>query len=59
VAVQKPERDVRIRLPAPAGAKLHLLPFLGKPLELESRWKDGNLESVIPEIGKGAVVWAE
>jgi len=59
VAVQKPERDVRVRLPAPEDARLHLLPFLGEPVVIEGRWKDGSLEGVIPEIGKGGVVWAE
>jgi hypothetical protein len=60
VAQQIPEKSVKVVFrTGRKGATIHVLPFLGEEQKIEGEWKNGRLSGVIPEIGKGAVVWAE
>jgi hypothetical protein len=58
-AVQTPQKDVRVSIPSPDGAKAWFLPFLGEAVELEGQRQKDELVFVLPEIQKGAVVWFE
>jgi hypothetical protein len=59
VAVQIPERNVRISFPAKPGARVFALPFLGKVEELKGKWKNNKIRCVVPPIEKAMVVWCE
>ena len=58
-ANQLPEREVAIAFTASKNHKVYTLDFLGEPVEIPAIWKEGRLHCVIPEIGRGMVVWAE
>lgn len=49
--------NVKISFPSKAGAKVHVLPFLGEMREIPGQWQNGVVTVVIPEIQRGAVVW--
>ena len=54
------ERNIRIRFPASAGSRVYALPFLGTASELTTVEKtDAGISAVIPELGRGMVVWCE
>jgi hypothetical protein len=58
-AQQTPEKNVKVVFHSDRRGKAFVLPYLGSLQQLEGEWKDGALTCVIPEIGKGAVVWME
>jgi hypothetical protein len=58
-AVQTPQKDIRVSIPAAGSAKAWFLPFLGEAVELEGQRQKEELVFVLPEIQKGAVVWFE
>jgi hypothetical protein len=59
VATPKTQNDVVITLPAQPGAKLHVLPFLGRE-EIVSGSPDGaKLRFTMPPLERGAVAWLQ
>jgi hypothetical protein len=59
VAVQIPEKSVRISFPAKARVRVFALPFLGQVEELHGEWKNHKITCVVPPIEKAMVVWCE
>ena len=59
VAQQMPERNVKISFHTARKGVVYVLPFLGEVEKLQGVWKNGTLSCVIPEVGKGAVVWLD
>ena len=57
--IPRPLTDVRIAFRTDRLKKVFILPFMGEERELEAEFRDGLLVTVIPEITRGAVVWAE
>jgi hypothetical protein len=58
-AVQTPQKDIRVSVPAAAAHKAWFLPFLGEAVEVQGHDQNGRLVFVLPEIQKGAIVWLE
>jgi len=58
-AVQIPEENVKVELPAAKDTKVKFLPFLGSPFEIKGTWKNGKIVCTIPKIEKGGVLWVE
>ncbi len=58
-ATQLPERNVTISFRAKPGARIRMLPFLGTGEDLKPVDKGGRTVVVVPEVHRGAVVWAE
>jgi hypothetical protein len=59
VAEQMPEKNIKVVFHTDRRGNVFLLPFMGALQQLDGEWKDGAMTCVIPEIGKGAVVWME
>jgi hypothetical protein len=59
VGQQIPEKGVKVVFHTARKGTVYVLPFLGEQQKLEGVWNKGSLSCVIPEIGKGAVVWVE
>gem|GEM_PF-231147 len=54
------EHNIRVRFPASAGSRVYALPFLGTVSELTTVKKtESGVSAVIPELGRGMVVWCE
>ncbi|MCW5980072.1 MAG: hypothetical protein KIT09_18460 [Bryobacteraceae bacterium] len=59
VVVPIPERDVKISFESGRKGVVRMLPFLGSVTDIRAEWAEDRLACVIPEIGRGAVVWVE
>ncbi len=58
-ASQAKEAGVRMRFSAPDAKKVFFLPYLGQAAEVPSERGGAWISAVLPDIGKGAVVWCE
>jgi hypothetical protein len=58
-AKQAPVVDVKVRVPAGAGKRLVVLPFLGEAQDIEGQQNGNTILFTIPRIEKGAVAWVE
>jgi len=59
VSVQLPEKNVRVTFHANHKGTVYVLPFLGQLQKIPGELKGGTVSAVIPEIGKGAVIWMQ
>ena len=59
VAVQMPEKNVKVVFHTNRKGAINVLPFLGDLQKVQGEFKNGTLTGVIPQIDKGAVIWVE
>ncbi len=57
IATPRTQHDVEITLQAPAGAKLHVLPFLGSESAIQGRQQGNQTRFTIPAMERGAIAW--
>jgi hypothetical protein len=58
-AVQTPETDAKVSIPAGESTRAYFLPFLGVVRQLRGEPHDGKMVYQLPPIEKGAVFWLE
>lgn len=54
-----PETGVEISFHASAGARVHVLPYLGETAEIPAQLKNGKLTARIPVFQRSIVVWCQ
>jgi hypothetical protein len=59
VMEQKPELNLRIRFRSLREGHIYFTPYLGQTRELEAKKEEGGLTAILPELGKGGIVWVE
>ncbi len=57
VATPRTQHDVQITMEAPAGAQLHILPFLGVESVISGKQRDGQMRFTLPAVDRGTVAW--
>ncbi len=59
VATPRAQHDIQITMEAPAGTKLHVLPFLGVESVISGTERAGKMQFTLPAVERGAVAWIE
>ncbi len=59
VAIPRAQHDVLVALEARAGARLHVLPFLGKESEIAGKPEGRKMVFTLPVIERGMVAWVD
>ena len=59
VGQQIPEKGVKVVFHTNRKGTIYVLPFLGELQKISGEFKNGTLSGVVPQIDKGAVIWAE
>jgi hypothetical protein len=54
-----PEQNVKVSFRADRKAAIHVLPFMGEEQKITGTFKNGMLTGIVPEVTKGAIIWAE
>jgi len=57
VATPRTQHDIQITLEAPAGAQLHILPFLGVESVISGKHRARQMQFTLPAVDRGAVAW--
>ena len=59
VATPRTQHDVAVTLDAAHRVRLHVLPFLGQVYVLDGVPVGGGMRFMLPQLGRGAVVWQQ
>ena len=57
IATPRTQNDIQITMEAPAGAQLHVLPFLGVESVIAGKPLAGQMQFTLPAVERGAVAW--
>jgi hypothetical protein len=57
VATPRTQHDVQITMEAPAGTKLHVLPFMGVESVISGKQRAGQMQFTLPSVERGAIAW--
>jgi hypothetical protein len=57
VATPTPQHGITITVPERLGARMHVLPFLGKESVLSGAQVDGSIRFQLPTLDRGTVIW--
>jgi hypothetical protein len=57
VATPTPQHGITITVPERLGARMHVLPFLGKESVVSGHQVDANMRFQLPTLDRGTVIW--
>jgi hypothetical protein len=57
IATPLTQHDVQITMEAPAGAKLHILPFMGVESVISGKQQANQMQFALPSVERGAIAW--
>jgi hypothetical protein len=59
IATPLTQHDVQLTMKAPAGAKLHILPFMGVESVISGKQQENQTQFTLPAVDRGAVAWID